>query len=143
MWRSSQTMGSNFGSSIICIKFMKNQSTGKCPFEIVYTKPPVQLQTSVNFHPLLILVAKAGKWQKKLFDFIKKSNQTPNRPTTYKRKQLMNTGVHLQTFQEGDLVMIHLRFLAGTYHKLKNKNLGRMHTTQNYHQIFTSIPSSM
>ncbi|TYK26823.1 serine/threonine-protein kinase TIO-like [Cucumis melo var. makuwa] len=105
---------------------MKNRSTGKCPFEVVYHKQPrltfdlASLPTTMDTNTEVEkMIEKIENLHKEVHDHLMETTESYKRIADKKRRQA--------TFSEGDLVIIHLqknRFLAGTYNKLKDKQLG-------------------
>ena len=96
---------------------MKNRSTGKCPFEVVYTKQPRLTTFDLASLPTTIdtsseaekMVEKIQNLHEEVHNHLKESTQSYKKAADKKRRQA--------TFTEGDLVMIHLRkirFPTGT-----------------------------
>ena len=88
---------------------MKNRSTGKCPFEVVYTKQPRLTTFDLASLPTTIdtsseaekMVEKIQNLHEEVHNHLKESTQSYKKAADKKRRQA--------TFTEGDLVMIHLR----------------------------------
>ncbi|PKU78776.1 hypothetical protein MA16_Dca000119 [Dendrobium catenatum] len=103
---------------------MPNRSTGMCPFNIVYTKPPNHL-VDITVLPRCHNAAAtklAGDF-KTMLDTVRDKLQASN--DSYKQA----TDVHRcsKSFQLGELVMVRLRkerFPAGTYSKLSPRKIG-------------------
>ena len=100
-----------------------NSSTGKTPFEIVYSKVP-------NHVLDLVVLAKVQGFSLKADNMLAKAFQNHNEVRTKliesnaKYKEDANKHRHFKEFKEGELVMIHLwkeRFPVGTYNKTKMK----------------------
>lgn len=105
---------------------MSNRSTGRSPFEIVYTRPPwfafnvVSLTKSPSMSMSAELLA---EWFQSIQVDIRNKLEQANK----KYKQVANKHRRAKTFQEGDLVMIHLhknRFPTWTYDKVQGKKYG-------------------
>ena len=101
---------------------MKNRSTGRCPFEVVYTKQPrltfnlVSLPTTVDINEQAEKkIENIERPHKEVHDHLMQTIESYRKTTDKKRRQAI--------FSEGDLVMIHLRknrFPIGTYNKIKD-----------------------
>lgn len=103
-----------------------NRSTKKSPFQIVYTSIP---QHVVDLVPLPKLPGKSIAADHmiekiaKLHEEVKLNLEKANA----KYKEAADKHRRFKSFEEGDLVMVHLRreiFPAGTYNKLKAKKIG-------------------
>lgn len=105
---------------------MCNRSTGKTPFEVVYTKPPKHALDLVPLPKLpgLSVAAEnmADRIQRVHAEVRENLEQANN-----KYKSAADKHRRAKVFQEGDLVMVYLRkkrFPAGTYNKLKSRKYG-------------------
>ncbi|TYJ99684.1 serine/threonine-protein kinase TIO-like [Cucumis melo var. makuwa] len=113
---------------------MKNRSTGKCPFKIVYTKQPrltldlTSLPTTVNLDKEAErMIGDIEKLHKEVYDHLVQTTYSYKKSADKKRRQA--------EFSKGDLVMIHLRknrFPTGTYNKLKDKQIGPFPILEKY-----------
>ena len=100
---------------------MVNRSTGKAPFKVVYTKLPNHTTDLLKIHVPSNRPAEslAERITNTLEDVRKKLMEAT---ATYKGKADMHR--KLKTFEENDLVMVHLRkerFPVGQYSKLQAK----------------------
>ena len=105
---------------------MKNRSTQKTPFEIVYLSPPHFTLDLVNLPQTPGLLDEAefmAEYVTKIHTEVTQNLQKAN--DAY--KQNADSKRWKQKFEVGDLVMVFLwkeRFPAGTYNKLKQKKIG-------------------
>lgn len=105
---------------------MKNRSTEKCPFEIVYTKTPLltldlaNIPSTVDFNQKADYMAeRIVELHKEVMDHLLQSNANYKGAADVHRRP--------KEFKEGDLVMIHLRksrFPKGTHNKLHPRKFG-------------------
>jgi hypothetical protein len=104
---------------------MSNRSTGKSPFEVVYTKPPNHALDLVPLPKLPRLNVAAEHMADRVQQIheevhlnLEQANDKYKGAAEKRRAKI---------FHEGDLVMAHLRknrFPAGTYGKLKSRKYG-------------------
>jgi hypothetical protein len=126
---------------------VSNRSTGKSPFEVVYTKLPKHALDLVPLPklPSLSLEAESmAKWVQKIQEELHLNLEKANS----KYKVAVDTKRWVKTFKEGDLVMAHLRknrFLARTYGKLKSRKYGpfRIKRKINDNAYVVELPEDM
>ena len=105
---------------------MKNRSTARCPFEVVYTKQPwltfdlASLPTTVDINEQAEkMIENIERLHKEVYDHLIQTTESYKKTADKKIRQAI--------FSEGDLVVIHLRknrFPTSTYNKLKDRQLG-------------------
>ena len=113
---------------------MKNRSTGKSPFEVVYTKLPrltfdlTTLPAAVDLNNEAECMAEnIKKLHREVYDHLIQTTDSYKKAADKKRRQ-----AH---FNKGDLVMVHLkksRFPTGTYNKLKDRQIGSFPILEKY-----------
>ena len=113
---------------------MKNRSTGKSPFEVVYIKLPrltfdlTTLPATVDLNKeAKIMVENIKRLHKEVYDHLIQTTDSYKKVADKKRRQ-----AH---FSKGDLVMVHLknsRFPTGTYKKLKDRQIGPFPILEKY-----------
>ena len=103
---------------------MKNRSTGKCPFKVVYTKLPwltfdlTSLPTTIGLNKEVeSMIENIEKLHKEGYDHLVQTTDSYKKSVDKKRRQT--------DFSKGDLVMISLenRFPTGNYNKLKDRQI--------------------
>lgn len=112
---------------------MPNQSTGRSFFEIVYARPP-QLALDLVSPPKSPGMSMVAESLAERIQSIQADARDKVQQTNKKYKQAANKHRQAKTFQEGDLVMIHLcknRLPAGTYSKLQDRKYGLSHFKEN------------
>jgi len=103
-----------------------NRSTGKSPFEVVYTKPPKHALDLV----LLLKLPGLSVAAEHMVDRVQQIHEEVHlnlEQANNKYKDAVNAKKRVKVFREGDLVMAHLRknrFPTGTYGKLKSRKYG-------------------
>lgn len=105
---------------------MINRSIGKTPFEIVYTQPPKHTLDLVPL-PKLPRLSTATENMAERFKQVHSNVCLNLKKENSRYKQAMDKHKWAKIFQEGDLVMVHLRkqcFPARTYKKLHQKKFG-------------------
>jgi hypothetical protein len=105
---------------------MNNRSTGKSPFEVVYTKPPKHALDLVPLPKLPELNTAAEHMADRVQQIHVEVHQNLEQANC-KYKDTTDAKRRVQIFRAGDLVMAHLcknRFPAGTYGKLKSRKYG-------------------
>lgn len=124
-----------------------NRSTKKTPFEIVYTRAPKHTMDLIRLPPSTDVNYNAEEFAERIqhiHNEVKKNLKEAN--SRYK----FATDKHRREkiFNEGDLVMVHLRknrFPVGTYSKLKNKKIGpfRVHQKIGDNAYKIDLPADM
>lgn len=109
---------------------MINQSIGKAPFEVVYTWLP-KYTLDLVLLPKLLGLSNAIENMVKRIKQVHSDVRLNLEKANSKYMQAANKHMCAKIFQEGDLVMVHLRkqcFLAGTYNnKLQLRKFGPCH----------------
>ena len=103
---------------------MINRSTGKAPFAMLYTKLPNH--TSDLIHIPLVPNSAADNMANRIVDTLQQV-KTNLEAANARYKTLADLKKRPKVFNEGDLVMVHLRkvrFPAGEHHKLQAKKFG-------------------
>ena len=103
---------------------MINRSTRKAPFVVVYTKLPNH--TSDLIHIPLVPNSAADNMVNRIMDTLQQVKTNLEAANAH-YKTLADLKKRPKVFNEGDLVMVHLRkvrFPAGEYHKLQAKKFG-------------------
>lgn len=119
-------MGCDLPQVEFAFNSMKNKSTGKSPFELVYTTPPkyaLDLVPLPRLPGMSIAVENLAERVQEVQAEVRSNLERAN----MKYKQATDKHRRAKVFQEGDLVMIHLRkgrFLADTYDKLQDRKYG-------------------
>jgi hypothetical protein len=126
---------------------MCNRSTGKAPFEIVYTKSP---EHALDLVPLPKLPGRsiAAKNMAEQVQRIQVDVHQNQEQANDKYKAAADKKRRVKTFREGDLVMAHLRknrFPAETYGKLKSHKYGPFRITRkiNDNAYVVELPEDM
>ncbi|XP_035545980.1 uncharacterized protein LOC118348456 [Juglans regia] len=105
---------------------MKNISIGKSPFEVVYITAPkyaLDLVPLPRFPGMSVTTENLAERVHEVQAEVQSNLQWAN----MKYKQVADKHRRAKVFQEGDLVMVHLRkgrFPAGTYGKLQERKYG-------------------
>ena len=104
--------------------YMQNKSTGKCPFEVVYTKLP-RLTFDLTNLPSIVDLSKEAEY---MVDRIQQLHQVIDHLEKANASDKTKADEHkiFQSFQPGDLVMVFLRktrLPASVHNKLSNKKV--------------------
>jgi hypothetical protein len=126
---------------------MSNRSTGKSPFEVVYTKPLKHALDLVSLPKLLGLNVAAEHMADRVQQ-IHEEVRLNLEKANGKYKDAADSKRGVKIFREGDLVMAHLRknrFPAGTYGKLKSRKYGpfRIKRKINDNAYVVELPEDM
>jgi hypothetical protein len=126
---------------------MLNRSIGKTPFQIVYCCPPrhaLDLVPLPTLSGLSIAAENMADRIKSIQEEVRQNLEASNA----KYKTVADKKRRVQTFQEGDLVMVYLRkerLPVGAYNKMKDKKYGPFQILQkiNDNTYVVNLPTDM
>ena len=114
---------------------MLNQSSGKLPFEIVYTRPPLHTLDLVPLPKLLEIGIIVNHMVNKVINVHEEVKKKLEESTT-EYKENADKHKRFKSFAVKDQVMVNLRkdiFPFGEYNKIKQKKIGPFRVFQKIH----------